>query len=146
MQKRFLLTNFRFLAVLSVVAVVVKVVLSGSSVVSYDFLYLLRELMHGWRQSPVPYVQISGPFYDLWRALPFDHPDLTGLIAGDLSSIEPRIYALALMIKMPVLVADLICAYLVKSIVVQGWGKQYGMLAATCWLLNPYVLITGEMT
>ena len=130
---------------LSVIAILVKIVLSSLSVLSYDLSYLLDGLAATWTKVPVPYVTITGPFYQLWLSLPISHPDLRGWIGGGPPPLEPSTYLLAFLIKLPILIADFFCAFLIKRIVENRTTSSRGTLAATIWLLNPYVLLTGEM-
>ena len=122
-----------------------KIVLSSLSVLSHDLSYLLDGLEATWTKVPVPYVTITGPFYELWLSLPINHPDLRGWIGGGPPPLEPSTYLLAFLIKLPILITDLFCAFLIKKIVENRTDSSKGTLAATIWLLNPYVLLTGEM-
>jgi len=140
-----LLARERTLIAFSVIAVVVKVALSAISLISYDVIYLLGFLVEGWVKTPAPWVLIAEPFYKLWMALPIDHPNLGPWIRGVAPPPLPAAYSLVLLIKLPILVADVVCAFLVKGITAEYGGRRYGVLAATVWLLNPYVLLTGDM-
>ena len=130
---------------LSIVAILVKAVFSSLSVLSYDLRYLLDGLATTWTKVPVPYVTIAGPFYELWLSLPINHPDLRSWIGGGPPPLEPSTYLLAFLIKLPILIADFVCAFLIKRIVENRTNSSRGTLAATIWLLNPYVLLTGEL-
>lgn len=144
-KSRSLFAEDRTLIVLWGVAIAVKIALATVSAISYDFLFLLKELIAGWMKSPVPYVLISGPFYQFWLALPLNHPSLTGWVSGTQFPPGPSAYVLVLMVKLPILVADVFCAVLLKGIATMYGGRRNGSLAATVWLLNPYVLLTAEM-
>jgi hypothetical protein len=144
-KSRHLFSDDRALIVLWAVAIAVKIALATISAISYDFLFLLKLLIAGWMKSPVPYVLISGPFYQLWLALPFNHPNLAGWVSGTQFPPGPSAYVLVLMVKLPILVADVFCAILLKGIATMYSGRRNGLLAATVWLLNPYVLLTAEM-
>ena len=133
------------LIALAAIALGVKIALATVSIASDDFIFLLRNIVAGWTRSPVPWVLITGPFYQLWLSLPINHPDLSAWIGGFEPPPGPTTYALTFMIKLPILIADVICAFLVRSIVAEYRGKHDGILAAAIWLLNPYVLLTGEM-
>ena len=135
----------RVLLVLCCVAIVAKIVLATLSALSPDFLYLLQHLAVDWTKTSVPWVLLSGPFYEMWRALPFEHPSLYTWIAGTEPPSGPTVYLLVFMVKLPIFIADLLCAYLVKRIATELGGHRNGLLGATVWLLNPYVLLVGEM-
>jgi len=130
---------------LSIAAISVKIILSSLSIVSYNFTYLLKNLATNWMKAPIPYVAITGPFYELWLSLPINHPDLSIWIGGGPAPLEPSTYLLAFLVKLPILIADLICAFLIKKLVDDHTSSNKGTLAAAIWLLNPYVLLTGEM-
>jgi hypothetical protein len=93
---------------------------------------------------PVPWVLMTGPFYQAWLVLPLEHPDLSTWIGG-MRTPEFSGYILTIMVKLPIIIADIFCALLVKEIASEFGGRRNGMFAATVWLLNPYVLLTGEM-
>ena len=140
-----LLERPRVLVSLSAFAISAKILLSSLSILSYDFTFLLKNLATNWMKAPVPYVTITGPFYELWLALPVNHPDLRIWIGGGPPPLEPSTYLLAFLVKLPILIADLVCAFLIKKLVDDHTSSSKGTLAAAIWLLNPYVLLTGEM-
>jgi hypothetical protein len=123
----------------------VKLVLSAFSIMSYDFLYLVQSLVAGWRETLIPWTMITGPFYELWFMLPLDHPNLNAWIGGMQPFPGETVYVLAVLAKLPILTADILCAFLIGQIAAIHGGRHAGRLAATIWLVNPYVLLTGEM-
>lgn len=51
-----------------------------------------------------------------------------------------RVPNLFFVMKLPLFIADFLCAWLVYKIVKERWGLQKGRMALTIWLLNPLVI------
>ncbi len=81
-----------------------------------------------------------------WRALPIDHTVLVQYLRPAGFQWRPELLALVVLVKLPLILLDLLSAFLIYQIAsVAGESRRLGETASLLWLLNPYVIFAIEM-
>jgi len=128
-------------------ALAVKIVLSALSVWGYEFRYWARASTIHYPMLPssrTPIAYLMNAIYGVWLLLPLEHPGLYWLIDGAFTP-SASIYMLAIMLKAPILIADILCGLLIYRMAFEYAGRHQAFAALALWLLNPYITLTAEM-
>ncbi|MEM3072673.1 MAG: hypothetical protein QW172_04370 [Candidatus Bathyarchaeia archaeon] len=129
-------------AYLLMITVALKVGLSIYAVWSPSFIYLISSFFALKNQvHPIPYVWLAEAAYYVWLLLPFRRVDLTSWYAGGrVFPWGPSSAALIFLWKLPVLASSLLVGWLIHA-----RFKERASLPLFAWLLNPLVILNGEM-
>lgn len=98
----------------------------------------------GFHDYTPHYMNYRGDPRATWKAN-VSHPPLFFLLFAPLLWLAKflgpeRIPNLYFVMKLPYLISDFLCAWLIYKIVKERWGPQKGKMALTIWLLNPLVI------
>ncbi len=81
-----------------------------------------------------------------WAALPIGHPAVTKSLTAPTFQWSPELVVLVLLVKFPLILLDLVSAFLIYRIVLTvAKTKEAGEKATLFWLFNPYVIFAVEM-
>jgi hypothetical protein len=132
---------YRHTLLLSII--VLKVVLSIYSVWNREFIYLintffaLKDKIH-----PIPYLWLTRIVYLVWSSVPFERVNLSSwLVSSNDFPLSFSSATLIFFLKLPILASSLLIGLLVYKHV-SGRKRWLALLA---WLLNPVVILNGEM-
>ncbi len=93
---------------------------------------------------PPLWIYISSLMYLLWKATPFREGWLCDLGTNPTVYLYVN-YPLILVLKLPIIFADLVIAWLLLQLVSQLKSEELGWAAAALWLFNPFVIIAGSV-
>ena len=129
--------NTQLKAIASIL-ILVKLILGCFSIWSEEFLWLNKVSI-----KIIPYSFLNS-IYSLWFKLPVPHLSAANWLSGSQFSPTLDLYVLVFMLKLPFLIADVLCGYLIYKIV-NHIDKERSMIALLIWLANPYVTLITEM-
>jgi hypothetical protein len=146
-QSRFYYKRWCFVLIVSL-AFILKGLLATLSIWGLDFLYILRNIVTGQGSfiSQTYWGYLNRLMYQLWIHLTGDGTDLTAWIMDPHTfPLSFDIYILVFLLKLPILILDVICGFLIYRITLTSWNKTTALRAFYFWILNPFVILTAEM-
>jgi hypothetical protein len=141
----------RYFVALVMFLVALKFLLATVTPYGYDFvLYLSAVLADDWTISWSPWIILVRGIFYFWLWLPIHQNDILPLRAAMLASkpsfLMSTHYLLTMLVKTPLILADLATGFLVYKLGTNLSGSQKtGRRAALLWLANPFGTFFVEM-
>jgi hypothetical protein len=129
-------------------ALVFKVLVMAVSAYSYDLLYMVKGSIvtpgRGMRLGTY-WTYLLGGLYRFWLLLPVEHVGLENWFRSKPFPIAFGDFLLISILKLPILLLDLACGYIIYKIALLERGESSALRAFTIWICNPLVTLTAEM-
>jgi hypothetical protein len=125
---------------------VIKVTLATASLLGPDYVsYLSDAVANAGAFSWSPWLLLTHKIYSFWLWLPLDHGNIPRALRVSSSPLLPSYYLLTILIKGPLIAADMLSAFLVYQLGRRLNGKWVGRKASLLWLGNPLAILFIEM-
>jgi hypothetical protein len=132
----------------AVVLVGLKLLFATLTPSGFDFIYSLTLMLNAPNAFPwsVWIIWVQGA-YQFWSWLPVEHGDaLRGITDPSSPYLLPSYYLLSLVVKVPLIAADVVVAFLIRRICYSmRQSETLARRAVLLWLANPFVTLLVEM-
>jgi hypothetical protein len=130
-----------------IVLIAIKVALAMTTPPSSPVIYYLEAQRYPHTpEAGNPWGRLDNFSLGVWYALPVDHPDLEVLLTNTSLTLPYSIQLLLLIVKLPLLLADLLVAVVLFLLARNLWPlSRMPLIALVLWLANPYVTFVTEM-
>lgn len=131
------------------VIVLVKVALAALTPVSYDVVFyvgLATEEPSGGPPLPI-WTTLFRSILWVWTSLPVPHPEMSMAWTTPGFVVDPSLHLLALLLKAPLLIADIVVGLLLYGSARKILGlRGSALMVSLAWFANPYSTFAVEMS
>lgn len=132
------------IAILAAIFLVLKLALAAFSIWGYEFRFLVDYVSQS-RVANVPWIFFSRFLYDFWTGTLLDHEGALSFIRGTSSEASAALFWLSLIMKIPLVIADIVTGFIIYKILLRFKIQEYAVWGFIFWSLNPYTNIVTEM-